>query len=73
MRFTGRLEQLTVEGGVWLLVTDDGRRLQLVPPPKDASAGARVEVEGEVDSAGVSFQMAAPILRVRSLRRSDGR
>jgi hypothetical protein len=69
MRFTGKLRHVDLEGGVWLLASDDGRQYQLVPPPKDLPEGTVVEVDGEADVAGVSFQMAAPLLRVRHLRR----
>jgi len=70
MKFVGTLRHLDVEGGVWLLSAENGRQYQLVPPPTGHAAGARVEVEGEADAGGVSFQMTAPILRVRSLRKA---
>jgi hypothetical protein len=73
VRYVGRLEQLSVEGGVWLLVTDEGRRFQLTPPPSNAVSGVRAEIEGDEQPQGVSFQMTAPILRVHSWRRIDGR
>lgn len=70
MHFTGKLRHLDLEGGVWLLASDDGRQYQLVPPPKDLPEGSAVEVDGEADAGGgFSFQMAAPILRVRHIRR----
>jgi hypothetical protein len=69
MRLTGKLKHLDLEGGVWLLAADDGRQFQLSPPPAGFSSGASVEVEGDADSQGVSFQMAAPLLRVRDIRR----
>lgn len=69
MKLTGTLRHLDLEGGVWLLAVDGGRRYQLTPAPQDLVSGDAVEVEGEPDSAGVSFRMAAPIFRVRSIRR----
>lgn len=69
MTFQGTLQHIDVEGGTWLLRVDDGRTLQLLPPPQGFSSGERVVAEGSVDAQAVSFQMAAPILRVARLRR----
>jgi hypothetical protein len=68
MKLSGTLKFTDVEGGTWLFVTDDRRTFQL---PKDpgAPAGTRVEIDGEPDPQGVSFQMGAPMLRVRNVRR----
>lgn len=69
MTFQGTLQLVDVEGGTWLLRVDDGRTLQLLPPPRGYESGERVVAEGQVDAQGVSFQMAGPILRVERLRR----
>lgn len=69
MTFQGTLQLVDVEGGTWLLRADDGRTLQLLPSPQGFNSGERVVAEGRVDAQAVSFQMAAPILRVERLRR----
>jgi hypothetical protein len=69
MKLTGTLRHYDLEGGVWLLAVEGGRQYQLSPAPRGLSSGEAVEVEGDPDAGGVSFQMAAPIFRVRSIRR----
>jgi len=69
MKAIGTLRHADLEGGVWLLVADDGRRWQLSPAPRGFSDGDRVDVDGDADAQAVSFQMAGPVLRVRSVRR----
>lgn len=71
MTIVGTLRRLSIEGGVWILVADDGRRFQLQPAPQSEREGARVELEGDPKPQGVSFQMAAPIFEVRRLRRVE--
>lgn len=68
MKLTGTLRHVDLEGGTWLLVGDDGRRFQLDRAPEQPS-GSRVEVDGDPAPQMVSFQMAAPMLRVRTIRR----
>ncbi len=69
MTLTGTLRLLDLEGGTWLLLADDGRRFQLDPPPQGHASGERVEVDGDPEPARMSFQMAAPLLRLRGIRR----
>ncbi len=69
MKYVGKLERVDLEGGVWLLAASDGRRYQLPAPPAGIESGATVEVDGEPDTDGMSFQMAGPLLRVRSVRK----
>lgn len=70
MKILGTLRHVSIEGGVWLLVADDGRKFQLQPAPVGHANGARVEVEGDADAGAVSFQMAGPILKVRNVRKT---
>ena len=51
MKITGKVEHRDLEGGLWQLVADDGKRYTLLGSAKDlkASQGSRVEVEGSLD------------------------
>ncbi len=68
MKVTGTIERRDLEGGIWQLVADDGRRYTLLGGAKGMKAGARVEVEGTLDE-GFGIGMAGPQLRVASVRR----
>jgi hypothetical protein len=73
MRLTGRLAHSEIEGGAWLLIAEDGRRYQLLDAPDGYATGDSVEVEGDLDGNAMSFQMAGPLLNLRSIRRVRGR
>ncbi len=70
MKLSGKVEKRDLEGGIWQLAADDGKRYTLSGAPADLkqAAGSRVEIEGEVDSGGFGFAMAGPSLKVRSFR-----
>ena len=67
MKLTGTLDFRDLEGGLWQLKTDDGKRYTLLGRINEKS-GARVEVEGSLDE-GFGIGMAGPQLRVQSLRK----
>ncbi len=67
MKLTGRVEKRDLEGGLWQLVTDDGRRYTLLGG-RGLAEGARVEVEGSLDE-GFGIGMAGPQLRVAKVRK----
>ena len=70
MRVTGTVEYRDLEGGIWQLAADDGRRYTLLGRKSDlrAAQGARVEVEGAVED-GAGIAMAGPQLRVERLKK----
>jgi hypothetical protein len=70
MKVTGRIEHRDLEGGIWQLVGDDGKRYTLLGSRSDlkAAQGARAEVEGTVEE-GFGIAMAGPQLRVEKIRR----
>jgi hypothetical protein len=70
MKVTGRIEHRDLEGGIWQLVGDDGRRYTLLGSRSDlkAAQGARAEVEGTVEE-GFGLAMAGPQLRVEKIRK----
>jgi hypothetical protein len=68
--FRGRVEKRDLEGGIWQLVSDDGKRYTLVGSVSGLSAGASVEIDGEVEAGGgFGIAMAGPQLRVRKVRK----
>jgi hypothetical protein len=67
MKVRGRVERRDLEGGIWQLVADDGKRYTLVGATGGLSAGAQVEVEGTIDQ-GFGIAMAGPQLRVQRVR-----
>ncbi len=65
--FEGTIRKLGIEGGVWALVTDDGRTVELVDAP-DALRhdGRRARVSGERSGAEVTIGMVGDAVRVKS-------
>ncbi len=72
MKIKGKLEKRDLEGGIWQLVTDDGRRWTLLGSSAELTphAGAHVEVEGSEDEGGFGIGMAGPQLKVRRVRKA---
>lgn len=70
MKLTGTVEYRDLEGGIWQLAADDGKRYTLLGSRGElrAAQGQRVEVEGSIDQ-GFGIAMAGPQLRVTRLRR----
>jgi len=69
MKIRGRVERRDLEGGIWQLVADDGKRYTLVGAVAGLTAGAQVEVEGTIDD-GFGIAMAGPQLRVQRVRKA---
>ena len=68
--FRGRVEKRDLEGGIWQLVADDGKRYTLVGSTSGLQAGAKVEIEGEIEAGGgFGIGMAGPQLRVKKVRK----
>ena len=69
MKVQGTVEFRDVEMGVWVLVGEDGRTYQLSGGRSSLlKEGQRVEIDGDVDDAGMGFAMGGPILKVRNDR-----
>jgi hypothetical protein len=70
MKITGTLEYVDLEGGLWRLNADDGRRYTLLGSKAElkSARGARVEVEGSLDE-GIGIGMSGPQLRVGRVRK----
>lgn len=67
MKVRGRVERRDLEGGIWQLVAEDGKRYTLVGATAGLKNGAQIEVEGTIDE-GFGIAMAGPQLRVKSVR-----
>ena len=70
MKVAGTVKKDDIEGGVFHLVGDDGKRYAIAGGDRALRKdGQRVEVEGEIDPGAVSKGMSgAPTLRVKSWR-----
>ena len=65
----GTVRKLGLEGGLWALITDDGRTVELIAAPEGLRQdGARAQVEGERPGADVTVGMVGDSMRVRSFR-----
>ena len=67
MKVKGTLEYRDIEGGVWLLKGDDGKRYTLLGRI-DAKPGATVEVDGILDDSGFGIAMSGPQLKVSRVK-----
>ena len=69
MKITGTVEFVDLEGGLWRLTGDDGKKYTLIGAKGElkSAKGARVEVDGALDE-GFGIGMSGPQLRVRRIR-----
>ena len=69
----GTIRKLGLEGGVWALVTDDGRSVELIDPPAGlCQNGARAEVVAdEANRPDVTIGMLGDAVRVKSFKLLD--
>ena len=68
MKVRGTLEFRDLEGGLWQLKAEDGKRYTLLGRI-DAKSGASVEVEGLLDESGFGIGMAGPQLKVSKMKK----
>ena len=69
-KLSGTIKKSDLEGGHWLLVTEDGEQYQLegVNEIKD---GQHVVVEGKVERDAFGIGMTGPILKVKKVTPAD--
>lgn len=68
-KFVGRVSRSDVEGGHWVLITDQGVAYQLDGGGPDLLRdGARAEVEGRIARGKMGIAMLGDILEVRHYR-----
>jgi hypothetical protein len=70
VKVTGTVEFRDLEGGLFQLKADDGKRYTLLGSKSElkSAKGARVEIEGALDE-GFGISMSGPQLRVDKLRK----
>jgi len=67
MKLKGTIRRNDLEGGHWVLETDDGDQYQLTGALGDAKDGLAVEVEGKVDKNAMGIGMTGPQLAVHKI------
>ncbi len=66
-RVRGTIRKISIEGGVFALVTDDGKQVELIDPPAGLQKnGARAEVVLDRTNADATIGMVGDAARVRS-------
>ena len=71
-KFVGTVQRTDLEGGGWLLKTDQGVIYQLKGGGSDLRQdGRRVEIEGKISDSSVGITMVGDVLEVRSHRFID--
>lgn len=68
MKLKGKITRSDVEGGQWLLQTEDGDQYELHGDVSGCKDGARVEVEGKVDRNAMGFGMMGAHFNVEKLK-----
>ena len=70
MSITGTIRKIGIEGGVWALITDAGRQVELIEPPEALRHdGTRAEIEPDSDRpVDVSIGMIGRAVRVKSFK-----
>jgi hypothetical protein len=68
MKLKGTISRSDVEGGHWLLKTDDGDQYELHGDTSACKDGAKVEVEGKVDKNAMGFGMMGAHFQVSKLK-----
>lgn len=63
----GTIRKIGIEGGVWALITDDGKQIELIDAPEGLKKnGARARVETDDKRVDVSIGMLGAAVRVKS-------
>lgn len=67
MKLKGTIRRSDLEGGHWVLETDNGDRYQLTGSVTGAKDGMAAEVEGNVDRNAMGIGMTGPQLNVQKI------
>jgi Protein of unknown function (DUF5818) len=69
-KLRGTIRKSDLEGGVFQFHTDDGDVYELEgSDPLLQAEGTKVEIDGNVDRAAMSFTMTGPRLKVKAVRK----
>lgn len=67
MKLKGTIRRSDLEGGHWVLETENGDRYQLTGALSACKDGLAVEVEGKVDKNAMGIGMMGPQLSVQKI------
>jgi hypothetical protein len=70
--FVGTVRRSDLEGGLWILETEDGDRYQLHGECGDLKDGMRAKVEGKVEKDMMGIGMSGPSVTVKKVTPLDG-
>lgn len=71
IRITGTVEHQEVEGGVWIIRTDEGKYQPMNLPPAFQVDGMAVEAEAVRRTDMVSIGMVGPLVELLRIRQGD--
>lgn len=71
IRITGTVEHQEVEGGVWVIRTDEGKYQPMNLPPAFQVDGMAVQAEAVRRTDMVSIGMVGPLVELLRIRQSD--
>jgi hypothetical protein len=69
----GTIRKIGIEGGVWALITDEGKQIELIDPPGELKKnGVRAEIQADRENpVDVSIGMVGQAVRVLSFTLLD--
>jgi hypothetical protein len=70
-KLVGTLKKSDLEGGHWILETEDGDTYQLKGKLGQLKDGTKVRVEGKVDRGAMGIGMTGPSLHVEKISAVD--
>jgi len=70
MSFRGTVKKNPLEGGIWELHAEDGKRYQLAGgDDKLRHEGLKVEINGKIDKQAMGIGMTGPTIAVKSYKK----
>jgi hypothetical protein len=64
-KLKGTVTRSDLEGGMWLLDSDDGTQYQLAGETKGLTSGKRTEVDGRIERSQMGIGMGGAIFTVK--------
>ena len=68
MKLKGTIRRNDLEGGHWVIETDQGETYQLAGSVDGCKDGMKAEVEGKVDKGAIGIGMTGPHFTVQSIK-----
>jgi hypothetical protein len=66
-KLTGTIRKSDLEGGHWILESEDGARYQLQGQTGSLKDGARAEIDGTIERGAFGIGMTGPIVTVSTI------